>query len=328
MNRVLDPDAKAAARALAASTDFGDFEDAVLEDVARLMQREVFSAGEILFQQGEPGSSLMVIESGLLYAELKGLSGKRTKLQDIGPNQVIGELALLGDGIRTITLEAGEDTVVHVLDRAAFNVLRMDTREASARFVDRIGHQAVQRMHTLYERLRPALEGAPQRPPGPPAEYEEREPESLHYLQTTLFFEDFTEEEIAEVTTGLRQLFVKRGTVLWQSGEKPHAFGLVLRGAIETSIRGAKVARRVRLSGPGRGVGLTMLLGDDVDLHAVESRAREDAVLLEIPWPKMRELLDRDDRIGRKFSDSVWGDAVRAVQYGERPLPLTIAHDG
>lgn len=328
MSHALDPDARAASRALAASTDFGDFDQEVLDDVARLMQRESYAAGEILFEQGQPGSSLMVIESGLLYAELKGLSGTRTKLEDIGPGQVIGELALLGDGIRTITLEAAEDTIVHALDRAAFDVLRLDTREASARFVDRIGHQAILRMHSLYERLRPALEGAPQRPAGPPAEYEEREPESLHYLQTTLFFEGFREEEIAEVTRDLRQLFVKRGTVLWPGGVKPHAFGVVLRGAIETSIRGEKVARRVRLSGPGRGVGLTMLLGDDVDLHGVESRAREDAVLLEIPWPRVRELLDRDDRIGRKFSDAVWSDAVRAVQYGERPLPLTISHDG
>lgn len=315
-----------AAKALAASTLFEDLDEETLTDIGRLMQREEFAAGTTVFEQDAPGTSMMVVESGLMSSNLAVANGKRQKLIDIEPGDVIGELALLGDGRRGATLEAIEDTVVWSLDRAAFDVLRNDTRHSSARIVERIGLQAVKRLGMLYDYMRGTVDGV-----GEPAsmdleQFELRDPEPTDYIRSTLFFETFTNEEIEELTADLRTMFVKRGTVLWTSAQKPEAFGVVLRGAVETSIRGETTARRMRLSGPGRGVAVLALLGDNTDFACVESRAREDTVLLIFPWSITHELIERDDRLGRKFSDAIWSDVVRAVQYGEHPLPLAIAH--
>ncbi len=314
-----------AANALRASKLFGDLDEETLVDIGRLMQREEYAAGETVFEQDAPGSSMMIVESGLMSSNLAIANGKRRKLIDVEPGDTIGELALLGDGVRGATLVALEDTVVWSLDRAAFDVLRNDTRHASARIVERIGRQAVERLHALYKALRETVGGDGEPAPIDVDQFELREPEAAEYIQTTLFFEAFTTAEIEEFTEGLDTVFVPRGAVLWSSSQAPHAFGIVLRGAVETSIRGKDRARRMRLSGPGRGVGVIGFLGGDMDSTAVESRAREDTVVLIVPWPRAWELIERDDRLGRKFSDAVWTDVVRAVQYGEHPLPLVLA---
>lgn len=44
----------------------------------------------------------------------------------------------------------------------------------------------------------------------------------------------------------------------------------------------------LRLAGPGRAAGHLGLLGDEAFVAGIESRARERAVLLEVPWPRAR----------------------------------------
>jgi hypothetical protein len=70
-------------------------------------------------------------------------------------------------------------------------------------------------------------------------------------------------------------------------------------------------------------VGHVGLLGQEAFVERVESRARERSVLIEIPWPRVRELLTGDAPLSRRFAAALWTDVVRALQHGERPLART-----
>ncbi|MCW3046468.1 MAG: cyclic nucleotide-binding domain (cNMP-BD) protein [Solirubrobacterales bacterium] len=308
--------------ALAASKLFGAMPESTREDVGRLMRRVAYARGEVVFCQGEPGNQLVLIESGELEALLAVPGGQPLRLSSVGPGEVAGELSLLGDGRRTATARATEPSTGWALDRSAFDVLRNDVRPAASVVTRAIGLLAVKRLNHLYQRAAREITGEP----GPSASAhggpfavpaESGEPA---YLQTTRFFEDFSAAEIAAVTDGLPRLEVPRGALLTARDQPPVALWIVVRGAVETTIRGATALRRLRLAGPGRAVGHVGLLADAACVERIESRARERAIVLEVPWTRVSELLSGPDHAARRFAAALWTDSVRALQHGERPL--------
>lgn len=314
-----------AAEALANSKLFSDMPEDLLADVGRLMSPQVYDPGETVFTQGDQGQSLLVLESGAFVAYIAKPGGGQLKLSDMQPGEVIGELSLLGEAGRTATVVATDRSMCWELERSAFDVLRNDVRPSAHEMVRRIGMQAIERLRNFYGRVSPEIQGE-----APPVNTEtvirRHEPlESVDYLSSLLFFRNFKPAEVAKLTAPLRQLYVQRDSVVVKAAEAPDALYLVVRGAIETSMRGENATRRLRLAGPGRVIGHTRVMKDGKFNGKVESRAREHSVLIEIPWERVEELLTGDDRISRRFSDALWTDAVRAVQYGEHPIPTTSA---
>jgi CRP-like cAMP-binding protein len=241
--------------------------------------------------------------------------------------QIVGELSLLADGRRTATVRATAPSTAWVLERSAFDVLRRDVRSPVATVVGAIGSSAVQRLERLYRRFGTELgvdegrgAGDAGEPGGSDGVEVEPEPHERAYLASTLFFGDFEPEEVAQVTRGLRRLAYERGMLVAPADRMPEAVWIVARGAVETSIRGAHGRRVLRLAGPGRAAGHLGLLGDEAFVAGIQSRARERAVLLEVPWTRVHELLAGHDAASRRFAAAFWRDAVRALQHGERPL--------
>jgi CRP-like cAMP-binding protein len=308
--------------ALAASTLFGAMPESIREDLGRLMRPTSYARGEVVFRQGEPGHQLVLIESGELEALLAVPGGDAHRLSSIGAGEVVGELSLLGDGLRTATVRATEPSTGWALERSAFDVLRHDVRPAASTVIRAIGLMAVERLNRLYQRAAGEITGEPAPTPSPDAGPFAIPPErgEQAYLATTRFFEELSAAQIAAVTDGLPRLQVPRGALLAVRDQPPVALWIVVRGALETTIRGATAVRRLRLAGPGRAVGHVGLLAGAAFVERIESRARERAIVLEVPWTRVGELLGADDPAARRFAAALWTDSVRALQHGERPL--------
>ena len=87
------------------------------------------------------------------------------------------------------------------------------------------------------------------------------EPDETAYLETVLFFGRFSAPEIEGLFGDLRRLEAPRGaSVVTTDAEQGPALLIVLRGAVESSIRHGGLAARTRLAGPGRIVGHLNLL--------------------------------------------------------------------
>jgi CRP-like cAMP-binding protein len=113
---------------LEASELFGSMPSDVLEDLGRLMNRASFAPGETVFRQGEPGDRMIVLDAGRLEARLAVPGREPLRLSSVEPGQVVGELSLLGDGVRTATVYATATSTGWMLERAAFDVLRNDVQ--------------------------------------------------------------------------------------------------------------------------------------------------------------------------------------------------------
>jgi CRP-like cAMP-binding protein len=79
-------------------------------------------AGEILFQQDEPGDGMYWIESGLLVV-LEGRLDEARLLTFRHPGQVVGEIALLENVQRTASVAAIAPTRLRYLSKEKFQGL-------------------------------------------------------------------------------------------------------------------------------------------------------------------------------------------------------------
>ena len=101
------------------------FESLTADDLAALSQRveEVeYQQGEVIFRQGDEGSSLFVIEDGAV--EISYGEGKaRVVLTSLFAGQYFGELSLLTRFPRNATVEASTEMELLVLGQREFSGL-------------------------------------------------------------------------------------------------------------------------------------------------------------------------------------------------------------
>jgi CRP-like cAMP-binding protein len=93
-----------------------------LDALAGRMTERTFKQGEIVFKQGDKGSSMYVVLSGAVQIFLPGGGPEdpRVILKDARTGEYFGELSLFDDKPRSASVEATVDTVLLELTRDAF----------------------------------------------------------------------------------------------------------------------------------------------------------------------------------------------------------------
>jgi hypothetical protein len=86
-----------------------------IEGLASALQRQTYRAGEVIVREGDQGDLYYAIADGDVQVQRNA-----HPLCDLGRGDGFGEMALLGDGLRTATATATSATTVYALDRDAF----------------------------------------------------------------------------------------------------------------------------------------------------------------------------------------------------------------
>ena len=309
--------------ALAALDVFEGVEDAVLDRLATLARPFTLAPGDFLFHEGDPGDRISLLASGALELIMRLPGGRELEVLPVAPGELIGEMAVLAERPRRFSARATEPSTGWSFVSAEVGRLGVtDQPEVMRRF----GLIALTRLREQYARLDRICAADPRsgehareahREPAGEVRPVEREPDETSYLETVLFFSRFSAAEVEELFGDLRRLEAPRGsTVLTEGGPAP-ALLIVMRGAVETSIRRGGVVTRARLAGPGRFVGHLGLLEGT---HPATSRARERSILLELPIDRAREITDRGDDLGLRFGFGIYADIVDAVLEAQRPI--------
>ncbi|MEM9301687.1 MAG: cyclic nucleotide-binding domain-containing protein [Pseudomonadota bacterium] len=93
-----------------------------LQDVVATATLESFKAGDVLFEEGEPGDCLHVVRVGSLTIS-RSIGGRDVVLSYVPAGNYVGEMALLGDNQRSATAKAAIATETIRLDGDAFKEL-------------------------------------------------------------------------------------------------------------------------------------------------------------------------------------------------------------
>ncbi len=114
----LERDAKLAA--LRASALFAAMRAEELDEILRFATERRVRRGQMIFQRGDKGSSMMVVLRGRIRISSVSSDGKEVTLNVINPGEIVGELALLDGKPRSNDGAATEDTLLLVVERRHF----------------------------------------------------------------------------------------------------------------------------------------------------------------------------------------------------------------
>jgi len=96
---------------------FADFSEADLVAVIQGLELATYGPGEILILEGDPGTSLFVITSGVVRAFVKQADGKNKQVREMGEGSFFGEIAVLSGKPRTATVTAKTQVEALILER-------------------------------------------------------------------------------------------------------------------------------------------------------------------------------------------------------------------
>lgn len=102
--------------------------DAELDAIARVASELEFDEGETLMSEGDFGHSLFLVESGTADVLVHG-----EKVREVGPGEVLGEVAVLSSGRRTASVVATSPVKVIALFKRDVWHLDDDAPEAAQR---------------------------------------------------------------------------------------------------------------------------------------------------------------------------------------------------
>src|SRR5210317_2411843 len=107
-----------------------------------------YKAGEVIFQQGDTGNCMYVIQKG--EVEVLAMSdGRELRLRTVGPNEFFGEMALFEKEVRTATVRATKPTHILTVDKKNFLGGIHEDPSLSFRIVETMSH----RIRDLTDRL-------------------------------------------------------------------------------------------------------------------------------------------------------------------------------
>ncbi|MFM8320676.1 MAG: cyclic nucleotide-binding domain-containing protein [Chloroflexota bacterium] len=110
---------------------FEGLDEDQLVEVAEICKVRLYSAGQVIAQEGSQGDEFYIITEGFVEVMIgeRPNSGPRVVVS-LGTGQIIGEMALLDQGPRSATVRAtSQPTVLQVIHRDDFETLcRKDTR--------------------------------------------------------------------------------------------------------------------------------------------------------------------------------------------------------
>lgn len=93
-----------------------------LENLSRAIKHTTYQDGTVIFDQGDEGQTMYIIETGQIDVYVEGHDGKNKLLRTFGVGEVIGELSLLDGQPRSGRAIAKASLRAMVLDRKHFNL--------------------------------------------------------------------------------------------------------------------------------------------------------------------------------------------------------------
>ena len=144
---------KKASKAIRSSPLFFGLADSSLDILLPLFGEKSFKAGDCVVSEGSPGNTLYFVRSGTLSLTRKVDDSKSMEVASLGSGDVFGEMALLTDTPRSVTVTATEKTTMLVLTRESLEELRDKDFKVFADVVNFMSNVVCRRLTEVTEEL-------------------------------------------------------------------------------------------------------------------------------------------------------------------------------
>jgi CRP/FNR family transcriptional regulator len=96
---------------------FQNLKPSELKIISLSMENFIFEAGEVIVNEGDEGDEAYIIYSGQVEVYKTLAAGRVVSLNLLGPGEIFGEIALFGDGFRSASVKAIQETLVGVIKK-------------------------------------------------------------------------------------------------------------------------------------------------------------------------------------------------------------------
>ncbi len=98
---------------------FATMDESERQSLYDSMVKVELNRGEVLFDEGENGDRLYIIEEGKIKLGSSSGDGRENLLAILGPSEMFGELSLFDPGPRSLSASAVSDSVLYELEHSA-----------------------------------------------------------------------------------------------------------------------------------------------------------------------------------------------------------------
>jgi len=124
---------------LAKAPLLGDLSPNELQMLAARTVRKLFSAGELLFSEGEPCSGLHIIARGKVRIFKTSVNGREQVLALNGPGDTVAELPVFDGGAYPASAGAVEDAEIAFISRRDFHAYCLEHPEVALKVLAQVG---------------------------------------------------------------------------------------------------------------------------------------------------------------------------------------------
>ncbi len=289
------------------------------DTIRRLLLKRDLREGDVLVQQGMVADSAFFVTRGLVGVDVYLPGGGSSRLTELGPGGVLGELALVSAGQRrTATATALEPSEVLAMLGRDLQALCAHYHPASLALLRRLAeHVARSLVRVSDERLRLARAPTARLPDGvrsrPGADFD-----ALRVLPKLAIASDMSDAEVRDLASSGRLWTFERDSVVFHAGQSRGSLFVVIRGSIELCAFEGGSARRLAIIGPGKVAGeLGVLTSTPQRMNAV---VREGATLLELPSPALAALADAQRPLSYRFALAMARSLMVQLELATRAL--------
>lgn len=272
--------------------------------------------GDVLFAEGDPSTSLLVIAEGNLAIRVKGADGKAIDVATLGPGEVVGEMPTIEAAPRTATVVARASTLVIELTREAIAQLRRDAPFAAAALHRAIVSDLARRLRDVNARIEKQLDGgsanAPRLSAVAPPPSRARGSVTAAQLRAQPALAGYADADLALLAraTALRAFGPKE--VLFEEGTVGDSCFLILQGEVDVVRRQYEKVRILATLRAGSLVGQLALIDRAPRSASVVASAATYA--LELGQDMFDRLLQACSPMALRFQEQIALAGVRQLR--------------
>jgi CRP-like cAMP-binding protein len=301
---------------------FEGLEAEQIDFLVHTLRERSFDRGEILFKEGEQGDSLAVVEHGGFRIEVSHGEDHRVQVGEIGPGDVIGEMACVDPAARSATVVATEPSRVLEMDRATLSILKEKAPKLFSSVIGGVIARTTDRLRGTNRRVEGALSDLGMAPTVPQMEAVTGKERALEAPKTTRSdtsqlrrlksLKGFSDPELNLLIKVAPERTFADGETVFDEGNVGNTCLVVLEGEVEIvkSIGGRE--RRLAILGSGSFVGQSALVDNSPRQATV--RASGDLRVLEFSRHNFERLLAAQAPLAIRFQELLARAGIRQLR--------------
>jgi CRP-like cAMP-binding protein len=308
---------------------FADLGDDECDAVLAVLKARRGAPGDALFEEGDPGASLMIVLDGHLVASVRTPGGGTEEVARLGPGEVVGEMAFIDAEPRSATVTAPAGATVLEFSREALAGLSRTAPRVAAAIQRNVLTDVARRLRDAGIKLtddassagaRSVREGSAS---GPESMRRSGRGLGVQQLRTLPALASYSAEDLELLAYIATLKSFAAGETLMTEGSVGDACWLVVQGSVAVT----RASQRTPLAnlGPGALVGQLALL-DRAPRNATVTATTSTAAL-EVRADAFANLVRASSPVALRFQLQVALAGVRQLRAATRKLAASVPRE-